>query len=51
MSVFVALGTHQAMRMRHIVFYNLPRSTILFYTLSLKGQDFRKKYIIEHKMC
>ena len=34
--VFVALGTQHAMRMRHIVICGLPRSTILFYTLSHK---------------
>ena len=32
--VFVALGTQQAMRMRHIVFYVLPRSTIFLHVIS-----------------
>jgi hypothetical protein len=29
--VFVALGTQHAMRMRHIVIYGLPRSTVFFH--------------------
>jgi hypothetical protein len=32
--VFVALGIQHEMRMRHIVFCGLPRSTILFYITS-----------------
>ena len=40
--VFVPLGTHNAMRMRHIVICDLPGSTILS-TLSHKRHDFRKK--------
>ena len=49
--VFVALGTHQGMSMRHIVICGLSSST-LFSTLSNKRQDFRKKKnITEHKLC
>jgi hypothetical protein len=40
--VIVALGTQTATRMRHIVVWDLPSSTILS-TLSHKQQDFREK--------
>jgi len=32
--VFVALGTHHAMRMRHIAICDLPRSTVFFHIIS-----------------
>ena len=31
--VFVALGTHHAMRMRHIAICGQPRSTIFFHII------------------
>jgi hypothetical protein len=48
--VFVDLIVQHAMRMRHTVFCNLARSTIIFPTLSHKRHDFGKE-ITEHKMC
>jgi len=48
LSVFVALIIQHAMRMRHIVICGLSVST-LFFTLSQKRHDFRKK-ITKHKM-
>ena len=36
------------MRMRHIVIYGLPGSTV-FSTLSYKRHDFRKQKVIEYK--
>ena len=47
--VFVALVIQHAMRMRHIIICDLPRS-IIFSHISHKPHDFRKK-VIEHKMC
>jgi len=41
--VFVALGIQHAMHMRHIVIYDLPRSTIFFHNISIKGMIFFKK--------
>jgi len=38
------------MRMRLIVVCGLPRSTIFFH-ISHKRHDFRKKKVIEYKMC
>jgi len=32
--VFLALGIQHAMRMRHIVIYGLPHSTIFFHIIS-----------------
>jgi len=46
--VFVVLGMQHAMRMR-LVFCGLPGSTILFFTLSHKQQDFRKKKLLTIK--
>jgi len=40
--VSVALGTQQAIRLRHIVICGLSGSTI-FYTLLHKWNDFKKK--------
>jgi hypothetical protein len=48
--VLVALGIHRAMRMRHGVICSLPGST-LFFTSSHKRHDFRKKKILNIKMC
>ena len=48
--VFVALGDQHAMRMRHIVICGLSGNTVFFY-IHHKEHDFRKKNVIEHKMC
>jgi hypothetical protein len=48
--VFVALGIQQAMRMRHIVICGLPGSTVFFHIFH-KRHDFRKKKVVEHKVC
>jgi len=48
--VFVALGIQHATRMCHIANCGLPRSTIIFPTLSHKRHDFREKGT-EYKMC
>jgi hypothetical protein len=46
--VFVALGIQHAMRMRHIVIRDLPRSTVFFHIIS-QIHDFKKK-VIEYNM-
>jgi hypothetical protein len=46
----VALGVQQAMRMRHIVIWDLPGCKI-FSRLFSKTAQFSKKKIIEHKIC
>jgi len=48
--VFIALGIPREMRMRHTVVCGLSNSTI-FSTLFQKRHDFRKKKVIEYKMC
>jgi len=48
-SVFVDLSIQNAMRMRHIVIYGLPRSTLFFHLLingTISGGRF-----IEHYVC
>jgi hypothetical protein len=47
--VFVAFGIQRAMRMRRII-CGLRNSKMLFH-ISKKGKIFRKKKIIEHKVC
>jgi hypothetical protein len=41
--VFVALGIQHVMRMRHIVIFDLPGSTILFCIISRHGTIFEEK--------
>jgi hypothetical protein len=47
--VYLALGIHHAMRIRHIVTCGLPGSTV-FFTHCLKTGRFSKRNI-EHKIC
>ena len=49
-SVFVPLGIQNAMRMRHIARRSLPALQYIS-ALSHKRHDFRKKKIIEYKLC
>ena len=42
--VFVALGIQHAMRMRHIVLSDLPRSTQFFHIISQMGRPSKKSY-------
>ena len=47
--VFVDLGIQRTISVGHTVICGLPGSTILFFILSHKRHEFRKK-IFEHKM-
>jgi hypothetical protein len=50
--MLVALGIQHAMRMRRFILSSVVRPAVqYFYTLSQKRQGFRKKKLIEHKMC
>jgi hypothetical protein len=50
--VLLALSIKYAMRMRHIICHPWPvRLYNIFSTLSHKRHDFRKKNVVEHKMC
>ena len=48
--VSVALGIQHTTRMRHLPWVACPAEQY-FPTLSHKRHDFRKKKVIEHKMC
>ena len=48
--VCVALVIQNAMRIRHIVIYGLPRSTIFLYIISYTAR-FKKKKVAGYKMC
>ena len=48
--VFVALGIHHAMRMRHIAICGLSGYTTFFHIFLINGTVFgKKKRVIEHK--
>jgi hypothetical protein len=48
--VFVDLGIQQSMRMRYILIFGLPVSTIFyFHIIPKKSTIFEKKKIFEHK--
>ena len=49
LSVSVALGIQNAMRMRYIVICGLPGCTEFFHIISQRARFF--KNVIEHKMC
>jgi len=44
--VFVALGIQNAKRMRHIVMYDMPGSTVFWSHYLKKGHDFFLKYLL-----
>jgi hypothetical protein len=50
LSMFIALGIQDAMRMHHIVICGLPRSTVFFHIISQTAR-FKKKTVTGHKMC
>jgi hypothetical protein len=48
-SVFIAVSTQNAMRIRHIVFCGLSGSTVCFHLISYTVVISKKN--IEHEMC
>jgi len=48
---FVALGTQQARRRRHIIICGQPLSILFFPHFHIIGKIFEKKNVIEHEIC
>jgi len=49
--VCVALDSHYAMRMRHIVILLAPRLYNIFLIISSRASFLKEKKVIEHKIC